>query len=110
MLKSAWSARLHVAKRRSIPMRLMYAIPALALATLCALAILSSSAFAVTLEVRTTASTDDAEEFAGGSMYLGSGDLELVRDTSDQTVGMRWLALTIPKGAAITAAWIQFAA
>jgi len=91
-------------------MRFVCAIPALALATLCALAILSPSAFAVTLEVRTTASTDDAEEFAGGSMYLGSGDLELVHDTSDQTVGMRWLGLTIPKAATITAAWIQFAA
>jgi PKD repeat protein len=91
-------------------MRLVYAIPALALATLTALAILSPSAFAVILEVRTTASNDDAEEFASGSMYVGSGDLELVHDTSDQTVGMRWVGLAIPKGATISSAWIQFAA
>lgn len=91
-------------------MRLVYPIPGLALTMVSALAILAQSAFAVTLEVRTAASTNDAEEFASGQMYIGSSDLELVHDTSDQTVGMRWLGLTIPKGATITAAWIQFAA
>ena len=91
-------------------MRHVYPVPVLALTTLSALAILAHNAFAVTLEVRTAASTDDAEEFASGYMYIGSSDLELIHDTSDQTVGMRWLGLAIPKGATITAAWIQFAA
>ena len=68
------------------------------------------SASALTLDIRTTASSDDAEEFANGTMYLNSGDLELIHDTSDQMVGMRWLGITIPPGATITAAWLQFAA
>jgi hypothetical protein len=43
-------------------------------------------------------------------MYLTSSDLELTTDGSMvQTDGMRW-ALAVPKGAVITAAWIQFAA
>src|SRR5262245_65068017 len=67
------------------------------------------AAGATTVEVRTAASTDDAEEFATGKMYLNSTDLELTHDTSDQRVGMRWI-LAIPQGATITAAWIQFSA
>jgi len=62
------------------------------------------------VEKRTIASTDDAEEFADGTMYLNSSDLELIHDASDQTVGMRWTALAIPPGVTITAAYIQFAA
>jgi len=41
-------------------------------------------------------------------MYLNSTDLELIHDTSDQTVGIRWTNLAIPAGATITAATIQF--
>ena len=62
----------------------------------------------ITLEVRVAASTDDAEEKPSGSMSLTSSDLELVFDGSDQTVGMRFNAVTIPPGAAITNAYIQF--
>src|SRR5207247_3687099 len=62
------------------------------------------------VEKRTAASTDDAEEFANGTMYLTSSDLELIHDSSDQTVGMRWTGLAIPPGATITAAYVQFAA
>jgi len=65
-------------------------------------------AHATTVEVRTISSTDDAEEFSTGKMYLNSTDLELIHDTTDQTVGMRWINLAIPAGATITAAWIQF--
>ena len=60
------------------------------------------------LEVRVAASTDDAEEKPSGSMSLTSSDLELVFDGSDQTVGMRFNAVTIPPGAAITNAYVQF--
>jgi len=63
-----------------------------------------------TLEVRVAASLDDAEQFADSSMYVNSSDLELIHDTSDQTVGMRWVSLAIPPGSTITAAWIQFSA
>ena len=60
------------------------------------------------VERRTAASADDAEEFSTGVMYLQSSDLELIHDNTDQTVGMRWTGLTIPQGASITAAYIQF--
>jgi len=64
----------------------------------------------VILERRVAASSDDAEEFADSSTHLTSSDLELIHDGSDQTVGMRWTNVTIPPGATITAAWIQFSA
>jgi hypothetical protein len=85
-------------------------VPALALAALALMAGMATAATAATLDVRTTASANDAEEFASGSMYLTSTDLELIHDSSDQTVGMRWVGLAIPPGATITAAYIQFAA
>jgi PKD repeat protein len=61
-----------------------------------------------TVEKRTVASSDDAEEYSTGAMYLNSSDLELIHDTSDQTVGMLWTGLALPQGASITAAYIQF--
>jgi uncharacterized protein YjiK len=63
---------------------------------------------ASTVEVRVAASTDDAEEKATGGMRLASSDLELVFDGGDQTVGMRFNAVTVPRGATITNATIQF--
>src|SRR6185295_18168281 len=57
------------------------------------------------VDLRVTASTDDAEESSGGTVNLTSGDLELVHDGSDQTVGMRWTGVTVPKNAAITRAY-----
>lgn len=69
-----------------------------------------SAAGATTVEQRITTSKDDAEEFSDGTMYLGSSDLELTHDASDQTVGMRWPGIAIPRGAIITAAYIQFSA
>jgi PKD repeat protein len=71
----------------------------------------TSSALAVTtFEQRVVASADDAEERATGGMYLNSSDLELVYDGSDQRVGLRWTAVTIPTGATIARAYIQFEA
>jgi VCBS repeat-containing protein len=63
-----------------------------------------------TLEVRVAASTDDAEEDASGSVDLTSSDLEMVFDGSDQTVGMRFNGITVPPGATILSAYIQFQA
>jgi PKD repeat protein len=60
------------------------------------------------LEVRVAAGSDDAEEAASGSMTVGSTDLELVFDGSDQKVAMRFNGMTIPRGATISNAHIQF--
>jgi len=60
------------------------------------------------LEVRVGTSADDAEEDGSGGVDLTSSDLELVFDGSNQTVGMRFNAVTIPPGATITSANIQF--
>jgi PKD repeat protein len=62
----------------------------------------------VTLEVRISASSDDAEESGSGSVSLGSSDLELVRESSNQTVGLRFPGITIPRGATIVNAYVQF--
>ncbi len=62
----------------------------------------------VTLQSRVTASSDDAEEKASGSMKLTSSDLEMVFDGNDQKVGMRFNAVDVPRGSAIVNAYIQF--
>ena len=67
-------------------------------------------------EWRIAAGSDDAEEHVlAGGVELGSSDLELGHEgamspTSLQTIGCRWVALPIPKGATITEAWVQFSA
>src|SRR5262252_2862771 len=68
------------------------------------------AAAASVVEARVNSSTDDAEQFATGGMYLTSSDLELIHDADDQTVGIRWTSLAIPKNATISAAYIQFVA
>ncbi|MDH3647975.1 MAG: PKD domain-containing protein, partial [Gammaproteobacteria bacterium] len=60
------------------------------------------------LDIQVAAASDDAEERASGSMYLTSTDLELVFDKDIQTVGMRFTGVTVPPGASISNAWIQF--
>ncbi|HEX7171171.1 MAG TPA: DNRLRE domain-containing protein, partial [Candidatus Limnocylindria bacterium] len=64
------------------------------------------------LEVSVAASSDDAEQWQNGGVNLTSSDLELVDDSGrgNQIVGMRFAGLTVPNGAAITDAWIQFQA
>ena len=64
------------------------------------------------LDVRIAASADDAEESDSGSMSLTSSDLELVSDKSrgNQTVGLRFKGIDIPKQATIVNAYIQFKA
>ncbi len=59
---------------------------------------------------RVSSGKDDAEENAStGAVQLGSSDLELVTDgTVNQKVGMRFTGITVPKGATITNAYIQF--
>jgi len=64
----------------------------------------------LTIEVRVAASSDDAEErVSSGSIDLGSTDLELISvGGNDQEVGMRFRSLTMPQGATITNAYIEF--
>ena len=61
-----------------------------------------------TLDIPVRASTDDAEQ-RSASVVTSSGDLNLVLDGSTvQTVGMRFTGVTVPKGATIKDAWVQF--
>ncbi|MBF0193968.1 MAG: VWA domain-containing protein [Magnetococcales bacterium] len=55
-----------------------------------------------------SASSDDAEESAGGSVDLTSTDLELVEEDSTQTIGLRFRSLSIPQGATISSAQLEF--
>lgn|GEM_PF-3074884 len=61
-----------------------------------------------TFEVRIANGEDDVEERATGSVYTTSNDLELVFDTNNQVIGLRYLGVNIPKGAIITNAYLQF--
>ncbi len=61
-----------------------------------------------TFEVAVASPSDDAEESDSGSLSLLSSDLELVYDGSNQTVGMRFNGITIPRGASIIEATVQF--
>ena len=68
---------------------------------------------APTIEVikkRIAASADDAEEAESGSVVLNSTDIELVADRSrgNQTVGLRFRGITIPRNATIRHAHLQF--
>ncbi len=53
---------------------------------------------------------DDAEETDDGLVDLNSSDLELINDGADQTVGLRFQGIAVPRGATITNAYIQFQA
>lgn len=59
---------------------------------------------------RVIASSDDAEQLlTTNAMDLTSSDLELTEDAANQYIGLRWTGVTIPKGAIITSAYVQFA-
>ena len=62
-----------------------------------------------TLDVRVAAGADDAEELANRFLDAASSDLELTTEKVTQTVGIRFQGVSIPAGATITTAWIQFA-
>ncbi len=65
----------------------------------------------ITLDIPVAASSDDAEENTSGSVKLTSSDLELVFDKSvEQTVGIRFTGVSVPNGATILNASIQFEA
>ncbi|NLX99883.1 MAG: cadherin-like domain-containing protein [Rhodopirellula sp.] len=60
------------------------------------------------VESRVSASSDDAEESSSGKIERSSSDLEMVREDTLQTVGIRFAGLPIPWGATITNAYVQF--
>lgn len=62
------------------------------------------------VEVRVAIGNDDVEErLSTGAMYRNSSDLELTTDgTRTQLVGIRFQDVTVPVGAVITNAWIEF--
>jgi hypothetical protein len=69
----------------------------------------------ITREFKVKAETDDAEEIIhNGSIYISSSDLELFVDQDPsrdaQLVGIRFSDVTIPKGAKIVKAYIEFQA
>ncbi len=75
--------------------------------------LLFSSLFAIggnALEINTSIITDgdDVEERASGRMEEGSSDLEMIDDSGDQTIGLRFVNIDIPQNATITSAYIQF--
>src|SRR6266498_3693907 len=68
----------------------------------------SAASTTVSLDFTLSTGSDDAEESSSGVLSLDSSDLELVRDGSNQQVGIRFTDVNIPQGAAITNAYIQF--
>jgi RHS repeat-associated protein/CSLREA domain-containing protein len=62
----------------------------------------------VSINIPIATGNDDAEESESGSMYLNSSDLELIRDSDNQKVGMRFTGVNIPQGATILNAYVQF--
>ncbi len=70
---------------------------------------INASGAATTFEVRVSASSDDAEEkINSGIVNRGSSDLELLDESTNQLVGIRFNGLSIPQGAIITNAYLQF--
>ena len=70
-------------------------------------------AFSESINVRIAAGSDDVEEAPDGDVYANSSDLELIYDGyngGNQVVGLRFTNISIPQGATITNAYLQFAA
>ena len=65
----------------------------------------------VVLDVPVRAGSDDAFEWSDGRISRGGGDLELGSDRGlATTVGLRFTQITVPRGATITRAYVQFQA
>jgi hypothetical protein len=61
-------------------------------------------------DIPVVASTDDAEQKAGSTFSTTSPDLDLVFETTFQTIGLRFVGIDIPNGVVVTNAYIQFTA
>ena len=64
----------------------------------------------VVVSVRVNSASDDVEQnLSSGAVSMGSSDLELAVDGSaSQLVGMRFNGITVPAGATITNAYVEF--
>jgi hypothetical protein len=61
------------------------------------------------LAIPVAAGSDDAEEYlSNGQVDAGSSDLEMVFERREQVVGIRFANVTIPRGATVTNAYLQF--
>ena len=60
------------------------------------------------LNIRVNKGNDDVEEDSAGVISTDSSDLELIYDHNAQVIGIRFTGVTIPQGAMITNAYIQF--
>ena len=65
-------------------------------------------AVSVDLSINVSNGNDDAEESSSGSLNLSSSDLELMNESTLQKIGIRFQGVTIPAGATITSASIEF--
>lgn len=63
-----------------------------------------------TAESRIASSTDDVEETPTGRVQRSSTDLELVRDETDQLIGLRFTDVDVPREAVVTDAYVSFTA
>lgn len=63
-----------------------------------------------TVERRIAGPTDDAEQAVNGAVVLNGTTLDLVRDSTDQTVGLRFGGVAVPRGVTIRKAHVQFTA
>jgi chitodextrinase len=72
----------------------------------------TSASAPATFSTRIASGADDVEERpASGSIKTTSSDLEMVQDgTNLQVVGLRFVGVTVPPGATINSAYLQFAA
>lgn len=59
---------------------------------------------------RVSAGNDDAEEDTSGNIDLSSSDLELVRESTNQEIGIRFSNINVGQGATVLSANIQFTA
>lgn len=81
------------------------------LSLLCIMFVLGINAQTITFASPIASSSDDAEESEDGTdVDIGSSDLELVYDGNNQTVGIRFVNVTISPDATIDSAYIQFTA
>ena len=60
------------------------------------------------LEIRIKQGSDDAEEKLGLAADIDDNNIEMVNDSMNQTIGLRFQNVTIPQGAVITNAYIEF--
>jgi acid phosphatase type 7 len=63
---------------------------------------------ATVVDVRVASSLDDVEERGTLGVNFDSSDLEMTLDKDVQTVGLHFAGLSIPKGATVTRAYLQF--